>query len=66
MSNSDTTNKLIDLGISLGIVLTLYMAMAFMVFSFRHPWATKFEKFIHIVDVMSLSKVPYAEMRGRD
>lgn len=46
-----------------GLILFFYVMIAEIVFSFRHPWATETEKFIHIGDALKFKSIPYKEMR---
>jgi len=47
-----------------GIVIFIYFVVANVTFSFRHPWATDMEKFIHVGDALMFNKISYKEMRG--
>ena len=47
-----------------GIVVFIYFVVANVTFSFRHPWATDMEKFIHVGDALMFNKISYKEMRG--
>lgn len=42
----------------------IYFIVANTTFSFRHPWATDMERFIHIGDALMFKKISYKEMRG--
>ena len=48
----------------LTVVSFMYLIITSIVFSFRHPWATDMERFIHIGDALMFNKISYKEMRG--
>ena len=58
-------NNLKAIGWIFMFIFVFYMAIANVVFSIRHPWATDTERFIHIFDMMSFNKIEYNEMRER-
>lgn len=46
------------------LIFLFYLAIASIVFALRHPWATRTEQLVHIVDVLKFNKISYKEMRG--
>lgn len=50
--------------IYVGILCVIYLFISTWTFSFRHPWATDMERFIHIGDALMFKKISYSEMRG--
>lgn len=41
----------------------IYLAIAGITFSVRHPWATDMEKFIYIKSVLTFEKISIEKMR---
>ena len=48
-----------------GYVVTAYIAVSLVVFSFRHPWMTDTERFVHTIDALMWRVVPYHDARPR-
>jgi hypothetical protein len=49
----------------LSIIVFVYITIASIVFSVKHPWATDMEKLVHINKVLTFGTVNYNEMRPR-
>lgn len=48
------------------ILLVIWIVIAEIVFSIRHPWATDTERFLHTIDALLFKEVPYNKMRPRE
>lgn len=48
------------------VLAALYVLTAYVVFSFRHPWATRTEAMLHSWSVLTFQAVPYEAMRPRE
>ena len=53
-----------DIAIWCVFIFLFYLSISSVVFALRHPWATRTEQMIHIVDVLQFNKISYKEMRG--
>jgi hypothetical protein len=66
--NNSTKRKLRDVRDSvliwLGVLLFLWFFIAEIVFSFRNPWMTDTERFIHTPDALMFRKLEYKKVRG--
>ena len=58
------TNLFKDIAVWCAFIFLFYLAIANVVFALRHPWATRTEQLIHIVDALKFNKISYKEMRG--
>lgn len=52
-------------GYALVAFVLLYVTVAGAVFSFRHPWATQTEAFVHMGTVLTFGTVDYEAVRPR-
>jgi len=48
------------------LLCALYAPVAYIVFGFRHPWATDTERFLYTYEALTFQKVSYNQMRPRE
>jgi hypothetical protein len=52
--------------IGMGVLVVVWLVVAEITFTFRHPWATSTERLIYTPQGLMFKRVSYSEMRLRE